>query len=385
MLLKRLPLPPHLAPLLPQLGAPRADAADADPHGVKTTEHVLLTPRGVLSGFLEDGDGELLSELAALCLAHTAPAVHRGSEARAPKPSSFAGFGAAGLDDLLSPFTAGVIQLAGPPRVGKTLLALHAALRVLLADSAAAAHWLDTEGGFNAARAAAVLAAYGVEGDEASAVLDRLTVSRVFAPDALLDVLGQVGAGVVVLDNAPALFRDGLMGSSAEGHATMVAALEALSALAHTRGLVALVVNATASSVPTNPNSVFTATTVKPALGASLPFACDVELLLQDTARVFGLADEGERERAGKPGLRLVVEVVKSRVSDGTALFDVVPPPRDDEVTAARSAGYITGRPALGTLGQTLPDGRPDNRAIHAIMRAHQVELERDTEAARRR
>lgn len=159
-----------------------------------------------------------------------------------------------------------------------------------------------------------------------------MTVSRVFTPDALFDVLGNLEAGVkvVVLDNA-ALFRDGLMGSSAEGgllddrtmlthapgHATMVSAMEALASLTHTRGLLTLVLNATASASPTNPSSAFTATTVKPALGASFPFSCDVELLLQDSARVFGLADEGERERAGKAGLRIVVEVVKSRVSVG--------------------------------------------------------------------
>ncbi|WOO83701.1 DNA repair protein rhp51 [Vanrija pseudolonga] len=309
---------------------------------------------------------------------------------------AFAGFGAAGVDDALAAFGVGVLQLAGPPRVGKTLLALHAALRVLLADAEATAHWLDTEGAFNASRAAAVLAAYGVEGEEAGAVLDRLTVSRVFTPDALFDVLGGIDARakVLVLDNAGALFRDGLMGSSAEGHATMVSAMETLASLTHTRGLLTLVLNATASASPTNPASVFTATTLKPALGASFPFTCDVELLLQDSARVFGLADEGERERAGKAGLRIVVEVVKSRVStsgvwavvdtDGTALFDVVPPPRDDETTAARSAGYITGRPAIGPLAATLAGGsnKPNQRAI---LRAHQVGLEADAAAARGR
>lgn len=39
-------------------------------------------------------------------------------------------------------------------------------------------------------------------------------------------------------------------------------------------------------------------------------------LLLQETGKLFGLLDEGERERArSAPGLRAVVEVLKSRVS----------------------------------------------------------------------
>lgn len=65
-----------------------------------------------------------------------------------------------------------------------------------------------------------------------------------------------------------------------------------------------------------NPLSAFSTTTVKPALGVTLTFTVDIELLLQDTGRVFGLADEGERERAGAaPGLRILVEVLKSRAT----------------------------------------------------------------------
>lgn len=83
-----------------------------------------------------------------------------------------------------------------------------------------------------------------------------------------------------------------------------------------------------ASCVPTNPLSAFSTTTVKPGLGASFAFATDVELLLQDTGRVFGLVDEGERDRAHSgPGLRVVAEVLKSRVSVGDLLLDKGPDP----------------------------------------------------------
>lgn len=39
---------------------------------------------------------------------------------------------------------------------------------------------------------------------------------------------------------------------------------------------------------------------------------------------------------------------------DGTTLLDVLPPPLYDAATLARSAGVVTGRPALGGLAETL-------------------------------
>lgn len=75
------------------------------------------------------------------------------------------------------------------------------------------------------------------------------------------------------------------------------------------------VTNDTVSSNQSSAHSLFSSTTVKPALGASFQFFADITLLLQDTARVFGLIDAEERERRARaPGGRTVVEVVKSRV-----------------------------------------------------------------------
>ncbi len=75
-------------------------------------------------------------------------------------------------------------------------------------------------------------------------------------------------------------------------------------------------INATASSLPTNPLSTFSTTTVKPALGTAFTFCSDISLLVQESGRLFGMIDEEERERIRKqPGLRGVVEVLKSRVS----------------------------------------------------------------------
>lgn len=61
--------------------------------------------------------------------------------------------------------------------------------------------------------------------------------------------------------------------------------------------------------------SGFTATDIKPALGIDFTYFADITLLLQSTSKVFGEIDEGERDRQfGAPGLRGLVEVLKSRV-----------------------------------------------------------------------
>lgn len=68
--------------------------------------------------------------------------------------------------------------------------------------------------------------------------------------------------------------------------------------------------------MPKNDLSSFSVTASKPALGSSYTYHVDVSLLVQDTGKVFGLVDENERQRGLQaPGLRGVVEVLKSRVS----------------------------------------------------------------------
>jgi hypothetical protein len=66
--------------------------------------------------------------------------------------------------------------------------------------------------------------------------------------------------------------------------------------------------------LPTNPNSAFSTTSIKPALGSSFTFFVDITLLLQDSSKVFPM-DEGERERARSKdgGMRGVAEVLKNR------------------------------------------------------------------------
>lgn len=55
---------------------------------------------------------------------------------------------------------------------------------------------------------------------------------------------------------------------------------------------------------------------MKPALGVGFTYFADITLLVQSTGKIFGEIDEGERDRTyNKPGLRGVVEVLKSRVS----------------------------------------------------------------------
>lgn len=82
--------------------------------------------------------------------------------------------------------------------------------------------------------------------------------------------------------------------------------------------LLSQITNGHASSVPTNSLSRFSATSIKPALGTAFTFTADISLLVQETGKLFGMIDATERERArSAPGLRGVVEVLKSRVSVG--------------------------------------------------------------------
>lgn len=74
------------------------------------------------------------------------------------------------------------------------------------------------------------------------------------------------------------------------------------------------ITNSTSSSRPRNLASIFTGTDVKPALGTGFTYLADTTLLVQSTGKLFGGIDEGERDRVWeKPGLRAVVEVIKSR------------------------------------------------------------------------
>jgi len=148
----------------------------------------------------------------------------------------------------------------------------------------------------------------------------------------------------------------------------MISVMEEIAELTHARGLLTVIVNAASSAAGDNLHSVFSSTSSKPSLGPSFTFCADVTLFIQETGRVFGLMDEGERERSTRqPGFRAVVEVIKSRVSeggrwavfettDGVNLWDVVAPEEDDERTVGLSRGLPGGtqRPRLGGLSETL-------------------------------
>ena len=125
------------------------------------------------------------------------------------------------------------------------------------------------------------------------------------------------------------------MGTTSQGHAAMVTLMgDIASDLTYKHNVLTIVgflhpflvsdliapleqiTNSTTSSVPTNPLSNFSSTTIKPALGTAFTYHSDISLLVQETGKVFGLVDEVERERVRTaPGLRGVVEVLKSRVS----------------------------------------------------------------------
>ncbi|KAI9635054.1 P-loop containing nucleoside triphosphate hydrolase protein [Dioszegia hungarica] len=374
MLLKRLTasVPPDLHPLISQLEAA----------GIKTTENLLFTPLPTVLSLIDDPDAQYeVEQLIERCLRLTAPVSRSGVEELEEEGSlgkgRWTGFGTAGLDGLVGAWEGrGVVEICGPQRVGKSLLALHIVLKRLLADPASRCKWLDTDGSFSPARARAVLDHMGFI-DHAE-VLARLSVAPCYNLDpdlwGALDTIrgedsGQEGARttILVLDSVTPLLKDLLMGSGSQGHAAMVTMMEEIAELAQSKGLTVIATNATASSRPTNSASTFTATDVKPALGVGFSYFADITLMVQSTGKLFGEIDEGERDRAfSKPGLRGVVEVMKSRVSptgtwavfetDGKTLLDVIPAPMDDERTILMTAGRQVGeaRPAYGFLSETL-------------------------------
>ncbi|KAL7423772.1 hypothetical protein Q5752_001356 [Cryptotrichosporon argae] len=348
MLLKRVAahLPAELAELVPSL----------ESAGIKTTDNLIFTPVTHVAS-LTSIPTHLLDALTRHCLELTAPESVPGHEI-VDQPGGWREFGLGGLDEVLGGWDgAGVMEICGGRRVGKSLLALHATLRYLVAEPAARATWIDTQGSFNASRAQKVLEELGAT--EVGAVLDRLEVTNVFRiePD-MFDVLDELRAEkqqntrVIVIDTVSALFRDSLTSTTAQGHAAMVTLMELLGELTHSRGLTTMVLNVPVSSVPTNPLSSFSATTTKSSLGTAFTYAVDVSLFMQDTGKVFGMADEAERKRSLQPGVRAVVEVLKSRVSaagnwaafdtDGVRLLDVLPPPQHDERTDQLSRGVDT-------------------------------------------
>ncbi|GFZ43194.1 hypothetical protein JCM24511_00913 [Saitozyma sp. JCM 24511] len=376
MLLKRLTsqLPEHLHPLLPQL-----DAA-----GIKTTENLLFTHPSLLRGLIPHEAS--LEELHGICLALTAPPEVWGDEAyRAGARTarrSWCGWGIGAVDELIAGWDGtGVVELVGPSRVGKSLLALHAALRVLRAEPTAQCRWLDADGSFHPTRARAILDAMGEK--DPTSVLDRLVVSPCFRIDPELyeglaaikaeyerdedDADSVMRTRILVIDPLSSLLKDMLLASTAQGHAAMVTVLEEISELTYSCGLATVITNFPSSSLPNNAHSSFSMTTIRPALGTAFTYFADVTLLVQETGKLFGQVDEEERERVRKqPGLRAAVEVLKSRVSpsgrwavfetDGTSLSGVVPPPFEDERTIRMSAGLPVGvqRPIHGPLARTV-------------------------------
>ncbi|EIW72631.1 hypothetical protein TREMEDRAFT_70770 [Tremella mesenterica DSM 1558] len=345
MLLKRIinSLPSDLINLLPVL----------DQAGIKTTENLLFTPHQILLSSIPSIRKDDLDALIAFALRRTA-LISVTADTLLPKEEiTWTGFGVYNLDQLLDAWDGvGILEIAGPKKVGKSLLALHAVLRTL--KDGGKAVWIDTDGSFSPIRAKIILESWDVDTTE---VLNRLEIRPCFKvePD-LYDIISSLQIELMV---------NTLMSTTAQGHAEMIAVMEQLAEMTQTYGLTSIVINTTVSSSPINPLSNFSPTTIKPALGIAFGYCADVTLLIQETGKVFGLVDEEERDRVRrKPGLRGVVEVLKSRVSaggrwsvfetDGIQLFDVVPPPLVDERSERMSRGTVPQRPVHGPLRETL-------------------------------
>ncbi|KIR67570.1 hypothetical protein I314_01987 [Cryptococcus bacillisporus CA1873] len=305
MLLKRIAdkLPSELASLIPEL----------ESAGIKTTESIIFTPQPTIISSTMTLNSQQLEAFIWYCIRLTAEKSRLASDVDNCKIiGPWLGFGVKGLDELLGDWDGvGILEIAGPRKVGKSLLALHAALNVLVEDPQAICIWMDSEGTFTPERARKVLEAWKIE--NATSVLHRIMVVPCFKLEDMFETLGGLKEA------------DRLTNTSAQGHAELVAVMEDVADITYSQNIVSIVINSTVTCIPTNPLSRFNKLNIKPALGSSFTYTTDATLLVQETGKVFGMLDEEERERIKKaPGLRGSVEVVRSRVSrtGGWAVFE---------------------------------------------------------------
>ncbi|TYJ55899.1 hypothetical protein B9479_003422 [Cryptococcus floricola] len=319
MLLKRLhtKLPPNLAPFIPEL----------ESAGIKTTESLIFTAPSTILALTSTITHVQLQQLVSVCIRLTSGGIMAANEMEyGDVEGPWRGFGVKGLDEMVESWDGvGALEIAGPRKVGKSLLALHAVLRTLADIPEASCMWLDTEGTFAPERAVKILELWKVS--DPHHILQRISVTPCFQLDNVHGALESLRVAyeaiddgprpkIVVLDTIFTHFKDRLTNTSAQGHAELVSLMEDLSALSFAHNLVVLVINSTVTSFPTNPLSRFNKTNIKPALGTAFTYCTDATLLVQETGKVFGMMDEEERERVRRaPGLRALVEVVRSRVS----------------------------------------------------------------------
>ncbi|WVO19698.1 uncharacterized protein IAS62_000988 [Cryptococcus decagattii] len=362
MLLKRIAdkLPSELASLILEL----------ESAGIKTTESIIFTHQPTIISSTKTLNSQQLEAFIWYCIRLTAEKSRLASDADNCKIiGPWLGFGVQGLDELLGDWDGvGILEIAGPRKVGKSLLALHAALNVLVEDPQAICTWMDSEGTFTPERARKVLEAWKIE--NATSVLHRIMVVPCFKLEDMFEALGglkekAIGQAdesrtkILIIDNIFTHFKDRLTNTSAQGHAELVAVMEDVADITYSQNIVSIVINSTVTCIPTNPLSRFNKLNIKPALGSSFTYTTDATLLVQETGKVFGMLDEEERERIKKaPGLRGLVEVVRSRVSrtggwavfetNGTKLYNVVAP--------SKISQYPRGLPrtVMGPLRDTM-------------------------------
>ncbi|WWC58414.1 uncharacterized protein I303_100954 [Kwoniella dejecticola CBS 10117] len=369
MLLKRLSgsLPPKLANLIPDLEAA----------GIKTTESLIFTAPSTILNDVPIFSTVQLEYLVSECIRLTTSSAISGDIIPMDE-LEWSGFGVQSLDDLFEGWDGvGLIELAGPEKVGKSLLALHAAIRVLIADEEAMCTWIDTEGSFSPERAKQILEVMRV--DEPNHVLRRIVVVNALKLEDLFEAVAQLKESVdnssssssrtrvLVVDTIITHFKDRLRSDSAQGHAELISLMDDIAEMTYSENMLTLIINSTAWLQTSNPQSSFNRTEIYPRLGSSFTFTTDDTLLLQNTGHVFSMMDHVEKNRMiNDIGLRALVEVIRSRISptgiwgvfetDGVKLFDVLPPHEVDERSTRISAGLPTGpyRPIIGSLAQTL-------------------------------
>lgn len=205
--------------------------------------------------------------------------------------------------------------------------------RHLCDHARAVAVWMDTTGDLSADRIKHTLPAYA--GLATSTVLERLHISLAFDLPSAYDVLESIRSvfmspepsdstpRILVIDTITSLLGPHLSAVSSQGHAAMIAFMRTLRTLAQTHLLCILVINSSTIVKSSNPASMLTTVTRKPALGPSFTFLTDATLWLArppasepgDTSIIsHDTANQGETSEKSAGDLR-VAEVLRSRIS----------------------------------------------------------------------
>lgn len=189
----------------------------------------------------------------------------------------------------------GIVEVAGLPNTGKTLLVLQTVLNYLLGHPRASAHWIDPLGVFSPEGASQVTRELVLRNaSESEDVLSRLQIAGCTDLAAVYDILDGITSQAktstegarqtrfIVIDPITPLLGPGLTNESSKGHANMVTFMRHLASVSRELGLVCFLINTAtkATPPPTQTGKTPPPTTYKPSLGPSYSYLTDTSLFL---------------------------------------------------------------------------------------------------------